>query len=108
LSDEVYRPAQASDPGAADPCTLPGGALTIGYGSGGVPPQAFFVPPKEDVAVTYLKVFVSLTRVDLSQIPQSSCFSSERRMMINRGEPTAGPAWDTLELPTIARRKERK
>jgi hypothetical protein len=75
MIDEVYRPVLAS--GDADPCVLPSGVLTIGYGNGGVVPQAFFLPPGKNAAVAYLKIFVSASRKDLSHVRRTSAFSMD-------------------------------
>jgi hypothetical protein len=101
----LYCPAQANGPGA-DPCTPPGGTLAIGYGSGGVQPQAFFLPPKDEVAVSHMKIFVSTVRVDLSHITRGSCFTTDRRLGVGNFGPM-GEVWDTLQFSLIVRKSVR-
>jgi hypothetical protein len=98
LTDEVYRPAPAS--GNADPCVAPDDVLTIGYGNGGVVPQAFFLPPGEDTAVAYLKIFASPSRMDLSHVGRASAFTIRNRPMRMNKSPTLD-RWDTLEFCII-------
>jgi hypothetical protein len=102
-SGQLYCPAQANGPGA-DPCTPPGGTLAIGYGNGGgVQPQAFFLPPKDEVAVSHMKIFVSTVRVDLSFITRGSCFTNERKFGIgNFG--VLSEEWDTLQFSVVVRK----
>jgi hypothetical protein len=102
-SDEVYRPVLAKE--NTDVCIEPHDVLTIGYGNGGVVPQAFFVPEGESTAVTHLKIFVSTTRLELGHISQGSPFCSGRGMKISRrGMPSI--VWDTLVVTAIQQRTE--
>jgi hypothetical protein len=94
---QLYSPAQA------DPCTPPGGTLAIGYGNGGVQPQAFFLPPNGEVVVSHMKIFVSTVRADLSFITRGSCFTNHRRFGIGDFEPM-GEVWDTLQYSVITRK----
>jgi hypothetical protein len=98
--DEVYRPVPAKEKTRA--CIEPHGVLTIGYGNGGVVPQAFFVPDGESTAVTYLKIFVSTSRLELGHIPQVSPFlSGHIGMNVSRREMTPDSVWDTLVVTMI-------
>jgi hypothetical protein len=101
MIDEVYRPAHAS--GNADPCVAPNDVLTIGYGNGGVVPQAFFLPPGEDTAVAYLKIFVSPSRLNLSHVKRSSAFTLSRPMRM--GKSSILDRWDTLEFPIVQKKR---
>jgi hypothetical protein len=83
----------------ADSCIAINKALTIGYRNGGVAPQAFFLPVDEAIAVTYLKVFLSSSNVDLSHIPQESPFNIDRKM--GAAHRPQLETWDTLELAII-------
>jgi hypothetical protein len=94
----VYQPNAALL--NADPCIPPKSDLALGYGNGGVVPQAFFLPPDEPVGVTYLKVFLSSTNVDLSHIAQPSPFIS-KRVFRPAVRPLKAPTWDTLQVAVI-------
>jgi hypothetical protein len=74
----------------------PNGVLTIGYGNSGVVPQAFFLPPEEDTAVAYLKIFASPRRMDLAHVERPSAFALSRPM--RRGDSLMMDRWDTLEF----------
>jgi hypothetical protein len=82
----------------------PNGVLTIGYGNGGVVPQAFFLPPGEDTAVAYLKIFASPSRVDLSHVGRSSAFTLSRPMR-RMGKSLMMDRWDTLEFPIVQKKR---
>jgi hypothetical protein len=101
LTEEMYRPALAKD--KSDYCIeADGGVLTIGYGNGGVVPQAFFVATGEKIAVTYLKIFMSSKRLDLSCISQGSPFESARPC---RGGRMGGmpEIWDSYMIEVVQR-----
>jgi hypothetical protein len=88
--------------GKPDAGVAPNDVLTIGYGNGGVVPQAFFLPPGEDTAVAYLKIFVSLSRLSLSHVDRSSAFILSRPMRMDKSLTL--DRWDTLEFPIIQKR----
>jgi hypothetical protein len=78
--------------------------LAIGYGSaGGQVPRVFWLPPGQNVDITYLKIFLSTRYVNYSNIPQSSPFSEKyrysRKALIKTPE-----VWDTFMIRIIQKR----
>jgi hypothetical protein len=105
FTETIYSPTYAKQSNAADPSIPPHGELTIGYGSGGVPPQGFSLPPEETIGITYLKIFVTSQYVDLSYIRQDSPFDEGRPMNISRAPKESKEVWDTMLLAIVQKGK---
>jgi hypothetical protein len=102
-SGTLYRPTAATQRTKADPSILAHGNLTIGYGDGGCPAQAFTLKVDEPVGVTYFKVFFGSRYMDLSWIEQDSPFEGNGRAAISRYEPSP-VEWGTQQLAIIQSR----
>jgi len=71
----IYQPSIAKRSNSVvDPCILPDGDLTIGYGSGGGKPMGVWLGDDADVDVSYIKFFITSKYVDLSNIEQGCPF----------------------------------
>jgi hypothetical protein len=99
----LYSPTAGNERTKADPSILAHGKLTIGYGDGGTPPQAFKLKADEPVGVTYFKVFFGSQYVDLSWIAQDSPFGGNGRKAVDREEPLPVD-WGTQQLAIIQTR----
>ena len=81
----------------AEPSLPAKGCLTIGYGDGGGRPFTYFLRPRQEMDVGFIKIFVSTKYVDLSSVEQNSPFESG---MPRGNGPIPGwdpeDAWDTI------------
>jgi hypothetical protein len=79
------------------------GTLTLGYGSGGVPPHKYPIRQGHDTDVGFLKIYLSTKPCDLSGITQDDAFSQTRAP--SRWNHRLFDTWDTILIPVIQRRK---
>ena len=70
--ESFYSPPQTANHYKPDSPLLSGGSLAIGYGAGGFPPLTFYLPAGQDVDLGFLKIFLSTSPSDLSDIRQPS------------------------------------
>jgi hypothetical protein len=106
----------------------PKGCLTIGYGCGGSGPFRHFLRDGEDIAIGFLKLFLTTEPVDLSNIPQSSPFRQDGQteqpprhqpsplspLVTGIGDGLMPPllkkkmkmtsTWDTITVPVVQRK----
>lgn len=76
------------------------GKLTIGYGTGGGQPQAFFLRDDQDkLDVGFIKLFISTVTVDLSAIAQHSPWQPARDAKEKHEPPVA--IWDTVTIAVV-------
>ena len=78
-----------------------GGALTIGYGTGGAPAQTFYLRTGQNLDIGFLKIFLCTEPVDLSTIAQSSPFEKTRSS--RQLTKTKEKAWGTMLIPILQR-----
>jgi hypothetical protein len=108
VTENIYdpnfaKPVEGEQISTLDPSIAARGELTIGYGAGGANRQGFKISDDDlDVEVTYLKVFITTSPVDLSYIAQESPFPSFRKGITQTDPPK--DIWNTLTMAIIAKR----
>lgn len=101
-----YTTDCANGPHPLEPPLKSGGTLTLGYGSGGVPPHKYPIRKGHDTDVGFLKIYLSTKPCDLSGITQDDAFTQTRAP--GRWSPDRlVDTWDTILIPVIQRRKSR-
>jgi hypothetical protein len=96
-----FLPSTAGQ-GQADPPLLPGGKLTVGYGSTGTRPFKFNLEEDQNLDVGYIKLFLSTRPIDLSGIPQETPFGYNRfTSVVGR---KVQPHWDSILISMVQRR----
>ncbi|KAF8154196.1 caspase domain-containing protein [Crassisporium funariophilum] len=98
-----YQPPDAKD-GETPPCLLPGGVLTIGYGSSGTTPLEYYINSEGNVEVGFLKIFLSSKYVDYSNITQASPFGDGAARGLRLAKLSPLELWDALVVTVVLRR----
>ncbi|KAF8970606.1 hypothetical protein BDZ97DRAFT_1790093 [Flammula alnicola] len=96
-----YKPHSSGQYVLDVPLKKDGGTLTIGYGSGGVPPFAYSLQGGRDITVGFLKLFIFTKPVDPSTIPASYLSTANLR-------ETATDTWGATVIPIVQRRPTRE
>jgi len=78
----------------------PNSELTIGYGSGGARHTSFVISGNIDVEVSYLRIFLTTTYVDLSFVAQESPFPPRRGLV----RVPSKDRWDALTMTIVCKR----
>lgn len=102
-----YTTDFANGPHPLEPPLKRGGTLTLGYGSGGVPPHTYPIRQGHDTDVGFLKIYLSTKAYDLSGITQDGAFTLDQSRAPNRWRHRVVDTWDTLLIPVIQRRNSR-
>ncbi|KAF8961631.1 caspase domain-containing protein [Flammula alnicola] len=97
-----YQPPTSGHYALDVPLKKNGGILTIGYGTGGVPPFAYFLRDEQNIDVGFLKLFITTKPVDLSSIPQQTPFEDARSS--GSLSKTEIDTWGTVLIPVVQRR----
>ncbi|KAG6823429.1 hypothetical protein H0H92_010256 [Tricholoma furcatifolium] len=97
-----HVPAYASK-GNADPCIPGKSSLALGFGDGGCPPRRYYVEDKNQIDISFVKLYVFTEYVDLSDIPQDPPIPVSRADKPFKAEPKG--LWGTLTIPIIQRLK---
>ncbi|KAF8970602.1 hypothetical protein BDZ97DRAFT_1790076 [Flammula alnicola] len=96
-----YKPCSSGQYVLDVPLKKDGGTLTIGYGSGGVPPFAYSLQDGRDITIGFLKLLVFTKPVDPSTIPASYLSTANLR-------ETATDTWGATVIPIVQRRPTRE
>jgi hypothetical protein len=98
----AYYQPPANEDHTTPPLRKNGGTLTIGYGSGGAAPFAYYLRDNQDLDVGFLKLFLATSDVDLSNIPQSTPFETSRSA--DRFAKSTKDTWSTILIPVVQHR----
>ena len=113
LTNFVHLPAEFFSPqyettketGTNIPLAERGGTLAIGYGAGGGRPYQFTIGKKQDIDLTFLKVFLTTKPTALSSICRRSVFSRIGELV---DSPPVPDAFGTITIPIVQRRHQKK
>ncbi|EIM86633.1 uncharacterized protein STEHIDRAFT_156937 [Stereum hirsutum FP-91666 SS1] len=99
-----YSPTISGGSNTAYSIPASGGELTIGYGSGGIPPYRYLLRPGQDVDVGILKLFLFNKTYPQVNIEQTSPFLEGSRLSGTRTETQDLHFWDSIDVYVIQRR----
>ena len=99
-----YSTDCANGPYPLEPPLKRGSTLTLGYGSGGVPPHTYAIRQGHDTDVGFLKFYLSTKPYDLSEITQDCPFTFNQTRAPGNWQPRPVETWDTILIPVIQRR----
>jgi tetratricopeptide (TPR) repeat protein len=80
------------------------GSLTVGYGTGESEPFCYSLADGQATSVGFLKLFLTSTHVDLSDIPQLSPFLTHRGVSMKPLPIEYG--WDAIVVAVVQRRRD--